>query len=184
MSKNKSRGNFDEIPMQQIDRDFISYAAPIIQRGGLCKTDNIRQHGKTSRFTHCVSVAYYSLKAATHLKTHCNAESLVIGGLLHDYYLYDRHEKNISHLKNSYIHPKVALYNAMRDYEVSPLEQNIIVRHMFPITLVPPKHLEGLIVCVTDKICGLAETFGINKVPLPDCREIWKGNTHSPEDVK
>lgn len=160
--------------MHKIDRDFITYAVPIIQQGDLWKTDDIRQHGSTTRFTHCVSVAYYSLKIATRLNIHCNAVSLVTGGLLHDYYFYDRHEKNISHLKNSYIHPKVALYNAMRDYNVNALEQNIIVRHMFPITLVPPRHWEGLIVCVTDKICGLAETFGINELPLPDCEELWR----------
>jgi len=160
---------------QKIDQDFISYAVPIIQRGELWKTDSIKQHGKTTRFSHCVSVAYYSLMIAARLKIPFNAKSLVTGGLLHDYYLYDWREMRITHLKNSYIHPKVAAHNAVRDYAVSELEENIIARHMFPITPIPPKHWEGLIVCVTDKICGLAETFGISKAPLKDCTELWQG---------
>ncbi len=166
--------------VRQIDRDFISYAVPIIQSGGLRETCAIRQHGSTTRFSHCVSVAYYSLRVATCLKIPFKAKSLVTGGLLHDYYFYDRRSENISQLKNSFIHPKVAAHNAMRDYAVSPEEENIILRHMFPITLIPPEHLEGFIVCVTDKICGLAETFGKNKVPLPDCAELWHGGERSP----
>ena len=160
-------------PLWKLNRDFISYAAPIIHNGELQKTDSIPQHGGTTRYSHCVSVAYYSLRAANKLKISYDARSLVTGALLHDYYFYDWRKKNISHLQNGYIHPKVALYNAMRDYDLNPLEQNIIVRHMFPVTPVPPKNREGLIVCITDKLCGLAETFGVNKIPLPDCTDIW-----------
>jgi Predicted HD superfamily hydrolase len=162
-----------KMPLWKINKDFISYAAPIIHKGGLKKTDSIPQHGATTRYSHCVSVAYYSLRAANKFKIPCDAKSLVRGALLHDYYFYDWHEKNISHLKNGYIHPKVALHNAMRDYDLNPLEQNIIVRHMFPVTPLPPKHREGFIVCITDKLCGLAETFGVNKIPLPDSTDLW-----------
>ncbi|MFB0919905.1 MAG: HD domain-containing protein [Oscillospiraceae bacterium] len=166
-------------PVRKIDSDFIAFAIPLIEEGSFLRAKDIRQHGNTTRFSHCVSVAYYSLKTAARLKIPCNARSLVRGGMLHDYYFYDRREKNISQFKNSFIHPKAAVFNAVRDYNVSPLEQNIIVRHMFPITLIPPKYREGLIVCITDKICGLAETFGISKLPLPDCAELWQGKTSS-----
>ncbi len=166
-------------PLRQIDSDFIAFAAPIIKHGSFQKTKAIRQHGETTRFSHCVSVAYYSLRTAARLKIPCDIQSLVRGGLLHDYYFYDRRQKNISQFKNSFIHPKVAVFNAMRDYNISPLEQNIIVRHMFPITLIPPKYREGLIVCITDKICGLAETFGTSKLPLPDCEKLWYGSASS-----
>lgn len=165
----------------ELNEDFLTYAAPVLESGDMQKTKSIRQHGETTRFSHCVSVAYYSLRAANYLKIPCNSESLVRGGLLHDYYFYDRREKNISQFKNSFIHPKAAVNNAIRDYNVNPLEQDIIVRHMFPITLIPPKSREGLIVCVTDKICGLAETFGINKVPLADCAELWSSIERSPD---
>ena len=169
-------------PLRKIDSDFIALAAPIIETGSFRKTAEIRQHGETTRFSHCVSVAYHSLRTAAKLRIPCDVQSLVIGGLLHDYYFYDRREKHISQFKNSFIHPKAAVHNASRDYVISASEQNIIVRHMFPITLIPPKHREGLIVCITDKICGLAETFGINKIPLPECEELWGGNTSSVRD--
>lgn len=160
-------------PLWKINKDFITYAAPIIHKGEMRKTENIPQHGATTRYSHCVSVAYYSLRAANKLNIAYDARSLVTGALLHDYYFYDWRKKNISHLQNGFIHPKVALHNAMRDYDLNPIEQNIIVRHMFPVTIIPPKNREGLIVCITDKLCGLAETFGISKLPLPDCEDIW-----------
>jgi len=166
-------------PAWKLDRDFVSYVSPVLKSGGIRKTDGFRQHGGTTRFSHCVSVAYYSLKAANFLRIRCDSGSLVRGALLHDYYLYDWREKEISHLKNAWIHPKVARHNAVRDYGVNALEQNIIVRHMFPVVPIPPLHVEGLIVCVADKLCGLAESFGINKLPLPGNREIWQdGNNY------
>lgn len=46
-----------------------------------------------------------------------------------------------------------------RDFDLSERECDIISKHMFPLTLVPPMHRESWIVSMADKYCALRETF-------------------------
>lgn len=117
------------------------------------------QHGNTSVYEHSIRVAYYSLLVAEffHLCTH--REELVRGALLHDYFLYDWHEKDKSHNLHGFRHPFTALRNAKADYILTKREQNIILRHMFPLVPIPPVCVEGWIVCMVDKGCSLYETM-------------------------
>ena len=86
-------------------------------------------------------------------------KSLVRGALLHDYFLYDWHQKDPSHRLHGFRHPKTALGNAQRDYYLNWKENNIIARHMFPLIPVPPQCREAWIVCLADKLCALGETM-------------------------
>ena len=79
--------------------------------------------------------------------------------LRHDYFLYDCHENDPSHRLHGFTHPKRALINATADWNLSDRTQNIILRHMFPLTPVPPACREAWLVCLADKVCALAETF-------------------------
>ena len=54
---------------------------------------------------------------------------------------------------------KDAKRNAEMDYTLSPRVKNIIARHMFPLTPVPPTCTEAWIVCIADKICAIEETI-------------------------
>lgn len=118
-----------------------------------------KQHGNVSVYEHCVSVAYMSLKIAKFLRLNVNYVSLVRGALLHDYYFYDWHEKDSTHSLHGFKHPRRVVNNAGEDFELSDLETNIILRHMFPLTIVPPKHIESWVVCMADKICAAKETI-------------------------
>lgn len=42
----------------------------------------------------------------------------------------------------------------MEDFTLSEIEQDIIKKHMFPLTAVPPSCLEAWIVCAADKWCS------------------------------
>ncbi len=48
--------------------------------------------------------------------------------------------------------------NARNDFELTRVEEDIISRHMFPLTLRPPMCKEAWIVCAADKYCALRET--------------------------
>ena len=48
-----------------------------------------------------------------------------------------------------------ALSNARQDVGLTPMEEDIIIHHMFPLTRKPPKSREAKIVCLVDKGCGL-----------------------------
>ena len=52
----------------------------------------------------------------------------------------------------------VALHNANKYYKLNNLERDIIVKHMWPLTVIPPKSIEGYVVMYADKYCGFIET--------------------------
>ena len=58
-----------------------------------------------------------------------------------------------------FTHPMTALRNADRDFDLTDTERDIIKKHMFPLTVIPPTCREGWIVCLADKYCSLYETF-------------------------
>ena len=49
--------------------------------------------------------------------------------------------------------------NAVRHFQVSEKEQNMILRHMWPLTPIPPRYKEGYTILYADKLCGLTEFF-------------------------
>ncbi len=124
------------------------------------------QHGETTVFEHCVAVAKYSLLIAYSLeklfRIEIDKDSLVRGALLHDYFLYDWHEKGQGRRFHGFTHPGVALKNADRDFDLNEIEKDIIVKHMFPLAPSLPSHRESFIVSLADKWCALAETFKID----------------------
>lgn len=123
------------------------------------------QHGTTSVFEHTVSVAKYSLLMAIALENigcKIDRRSLVRGALLHDYFLYDWHEKNEYHNLHGFTHPGRAHNNAIMDFDLNETERDIIKKHMFPLTIVPPKRRESWLICLADKWCAICETFKID----------------------
>ena len=126
----------------------------------LALTDRFIQHGNTSCLLHTVAVAYYSVSFFGKFKfLKINREDLIRGALLHDYFLYDWHIPDKSHSLHGFRHPKAALANAENDFSLTDIEKDIIAKHMFPLTLRPPKHLESVAVCIADKICSVYEVF-------------------------
>lgn len=120
------------------------------------------QHGTTSVFEHSLSVCYFSLKFKNLFHIKVDETSLIRGALLHDYFLYDWHKVKLDKL-HGFNHPKIALKNAMEDFNINEIETDIISHHMFPLTIVPPKTKEGFLVNISDKLCSLYETFKMNE---------------------
>jgi len=125
------------------------------------------QHGETTVFEHCLSVAKFSLLMAHFLertlKIGIDKDSLVRGALLHDYFLYDWHDKTVPGRRvHGFTHPGTAMRNAERDFGLNDLERDIISKHMFPVTPFPPMHRESIIVNLADKWCALCEAFKID----------------------
>ncbi len=117
------------------------------------------QHGCTTIYQHSVHVAYVSLLLMEKWHLPMDDVSLAKGALLHDYFLYDWHDNDASHRLHGFHHPKTALQNALRDYTLNLREQNMIARHMFPLTPIPPMCREAWLVCLADKWCATKETL-------------------------
>lgn len=116
-------------------------------------------HGNMTCFDHSLAVAALALLFARMLRVKIDAKSLVRGALLHDLYLYDWHvpDKANPHRLHGIFHPQRALKNAQRYFEINPLESDIILKHMFPLTLLPPLCRESWLVCAADTVCAVRE---------------------------
>lgn len=127
--------------------------------------DNV-QHGSIHVHRHSIDVAKQSLiiSKALHLKV--NEKEMVRGALLHDYFLYDWHNKDREDYKvlHGFYHPGIALKNAKKDFNLTEREQDIIKKHMWPLTLVYfPRYKESWVVTMADKYCSTLETLKIRK---------------------
>ena len=142
------------------------YAKDILESKNMQKEKVLIQHGNTSVYEHSLNVTIECLKIVEHLNITVDIKSLIRGALLHDYFLYDWHEKDKTHKWHGFRHAKTALKNATRDFNLTEIEKNMIKTHMFPLNITPPKYREGIILCIADKIIATKETLEpyINKI--------------------
>lgn len=147
--------------LQRLLADTIRELA---MQGRFYEEKEAMQHGSTTIYRHSVHVAYVSLFLMEKWQFPMDEASLVKGALLHDYFLYDWHEKDGGHRLHGFRHPAFALYNASKDFSLNRKERNIIARHMFPLTVLPPRCLEAWIVCFVDKYCAFSETMGDGRI--------------------
>jgi uncharacterized protein len=147
--------------MDTVDWDcYLKYAGDIYNTPQLQKLSQFEQHLKINRLQHIRSVAYLSFLISRKLKL--DYVSTARAATMHDLFYYDWHDPDPSHRLHGYFHPGFALKNARElsrknELTLSPLEENIIKRHMFPLTVIPPKFKEAILVCLVDKYVATKE---------------------------
>ena len=145
-------------------RKITKHAPDILSSGNFRSTKSYIQHGNVTVNDHCMSVARQSLKISQALHIKCSERELVRGALLHDYFLYDWHDKTVERQKlHGFHHPFTALRNASKEYDLTLKEQDIIKKHMWPLTIVPPACREAWIVTLADKWVSALETVHMRK---------------------
>lgn len=139
---------------------FYALAADVLADPDFIAAGRHLQHGTTSVYEHSVHVAFTAFCMAVRLRRPVRLQELVRGALLHDYFGYDWHEKGGGHRLHGFFHPKRACRRAEKKYALTRVERGIILRHMWPLTLLPPCTREAWIVTAADKLCALDETLG------------------------
>lgn len=139
---------------------FYEQVDALLQSDKVKEMDRYIQHGNTTCLQHCIAVAYYSYEICRRFHISCDTGSVIRGAMLHDFFLYDWHVKDASHRWHGFHHPRAALINAKKYYSLTEVECNIISRHMWPLTVTPPKCREAWVICIVDKACSLFETAG------------------------
>ena len=142
-------------------------ASDILHSENFQKTRHHIQHGTMPVYRHCLDVAKQSIQINKALGLGCSERDLIRGALLHDYFLYDWHDKNRENYQklHGFYHPGIALKNARKEYHLTRREEDIIKKHMWPLTVVPPLCREAWDVTAADKYCSLLETLKIRKRP-------------------
>ena len=83
--------------------------AEYLQDSAVCSMDEYVQHGTTSTLQHCLSVVHISCAMAEKLHIRVNYENLIVGALLHDFYLYDWHTHQDEGVLHGFAHPDALL---------------------------------------------------------------------------
>lgn len=145
-------------------REFLEIVDDLIKNETVNKMKQYKQHGDISTFDHCKNVAFISYLVCK--KLNLDYISVARAGMLHDLFLYDWHEKRkIKSLADlhAFKHPKVALKNARKVTTLNEKEEDIILKHMWPVTIKLPKYRESFVITIVDKYSAVMETVIYNK---------------------
>ena len=141
------------------DEEYLALVADILENPEVRSMEGYTQHGTTSCLRHSINVSYLSY---LYCRDHgLDAKAAARGGLLHDLFLYDWHfyRRQRGERLHGFEHPRKALVNAEQRFSLTERERDIILRHMFPLTLTPPRYKESYVVVVFDKYCSTMETL-------------------------
>lgn len=138
---------------------FVACAREVLSFPQVRKMGHYIHHGTTTCLEHSIAVAYYSYMLSKQLGLRCPDKSLIRGALLHDFFLYDWRERSSARRLHGMTHPKTALHNAQLFFKLNEVERDIIVKHMWPLTIKLPRYNVALLVSIIDKYCATAETL-------------------------
>ncbi len=171
--KNYEEDTFDPAILDQLEDNeeyksiLRKYGADILGSEEFLKLKEFIQHGNVTVYEHCIHVALCAIKINKAIYAKSKERELIRGALLHDYFLYDWHNADApgnTHPKlHGFYHPGIALRNATRDFVLSEREKDIIKKHMWPLTVNPPRCREAWIVCLADKYASTLETLKLKK---------------------
>ena len=142
--------------------EFESIVSDIILNKDFNRLNKDMHHGIT-RYEHSMRVAKYSYIISKKLKLD-KVEDITRAALLHDFYINEDLE-DLNETKKLKAHPKIALENSLKYYDLTDIQKDIIVNHMFPVTHSLPKHKESWLVSLVDKGVGTYELLRF-KAPL------------------
>lgn len=131
--------------MMYEDLEFQNIIKDILKIDEFNKLKECTHHGIT-RYEHSLRVAYYTFIVCRKLKF--KYVEATRAALMHDFFTDE--VKDMCAIRRYRNHPKFALINAKKYFELSKLQEDIIIKHMFPITLTPPKYIESWIVDLVD----------------------------------
>lgn len=166
---------------RNLEKEFYEIIGDIYEHEEFLKLKE-HYHHNSSIYEHVMDVSYFSYRTCKFLKL--DYHSAARGALLHDFFLYDWRNHDIPDLPEDKFHgiehPKIALNNATRHFTLNDIEKDIVVKHMWPLTLVPPKYKESFIVSFADKYLASKEfvnKFKETKIKLPKRK---KSDVHKP----
>ncbi|WP_212505698.1 HD family phosphohydrolase [Anaerotalea alkaliphila] len=140
---------------EQLDA-YYSAVEDLIENAAVLDMDAFIQHGRITCLEHSLHVSFVSFKVAR--KLGLRSREMARGGLLHDFFLYDWHVTKCREGKHAFAHPVIAKRNAERHFTLNEVEKDVIVKHMWPVTLWWPRHRESWIIIGVDKYCAVLET--------------------------
>ena len=80
--------------------------------------------------------------------------------MVHDLFLYNWRERQPDRKGlHAFTHPRTSYENACKIMEINDLQKDVILKHMWPLTIKLPKYKESYILTLVDKYCALSESY-------------------------
>lgn len=142
------------------EKEFYQLAEPILRNSEFQRRRTFLHH-QDSVYEHSLRVAWTAYKMAKKIQKYkkINIQNVVIGALLHDFYLkpWRENKNHIPWKMHGFTHGKIASNNAYQFFPnlMNQRIENAIKRHMFPLTVIPPKYIEGWIITTADKYVSM-----------------------------
>lgn len=125
----------------------------------ILRMKDISMHRGSNCYEHSFKVAKKAIEKAINMKD-VNLEVVLLGAILHDYYLYDWRNDRSKLKKHGQNHPGIAIENAVRDFNISEEVKKVIKTHMWPINIKQfPNTKEAKIVSLADKAVTIGESL-------------------------
>ena len=138
------------------NREYMYLISDILENEKFLLIEECKHHG-INRLEHSMRVSYYSYIITKKLRL--NYIEAARGGLLHDFFLIDDLKPKQQKFCFA-VHPYHSLENACSCFQLSDLEKDIIINHMFPtLPHKIPKYIESWLVCGIDKIIAIYELY-------------------------
>lgn len=149
---------------------YISVCGDMLSHEKVLEMKKYHHHKEVTCHFHSVIVSYLTYKVCVMLD--CNVNDATRAALLHDFYLYDWHITKHDEL-HAWYHPKMAKINAEKYFgTLTKMQTDMILSHMWPLHVAPPKSKEGMILTFADKICANCDLLGLSTKFMPVYEEI------------
>lgn len=155
----KAIGSKTDLSVPGTECGYYEMVADLLESEIVLQMKQYMHHGHTTCFQHCLNVSYYNYLLCRLLSLDARAGARA--GLLHDLFLYDWHTyvRAKGQRMHGWTHAGTALANVRKYFEITPMEADIIEKHMFPMNIALPKYKETVVIILVDKVCGLWEVF-------------------------
>lgn len=149
----------NELEKEKLENIYQSF----LNNEKILRMKEIPMHRGSNCYEHCFKVAKKAIKKAVHRKN-VDLEVVLVGAILHDYYLYDWRSDRSKLKKHGRNHPEVAIKNAIKDFDISEEVKKVIKTHMWPINIKAyPNTKEARIVSISDKAVTIGESLTSKK---------------------
>lgn len=153
------KGESKSVP-SNYESEFMDILRPLIENPRVQRLAYYTHHGNKTRFDHSMEVAWQSFVLSKKLSL--DGYAAARGAMLHDLFFYDW--LRAGPRLHGFRHPGICVKNARGVTDVSKKEEDIIRKHMWPLTVIPPRYKESWIVCFVDTFCSL--------------KDYWKNTIH------
>ena len=139
--------------------EFMDTANSLLEKPVVKNLVNYNHHMGKTRLEHVKEVAWMSFVIGKKLSFNCRI--IIRGSLLHDLFFYDWLREGPRF--HGFRHHNIALKNARKITSLSKVEVDIIKKHMWPLTVIPPKYPESFLVSMVDTFCSTKDYINIKR---------------------